>query len=403
MEFELNIDQQKAIEKSTSLPFSIITGGAGVGKTTIIKEIAKQLPTVALCCPTGKAAARLREVAEMPASTIHSMLGYMGSGFTCKSLEWQNIIIDESSMLDSWLLAEIIKRKPESLTLIGDNAQLPAVGKGQPFHDLISLCPDKATQLNICYRNSEAIYKAASAIRAGQQPENAKSDSELFRMQNTGDVDKTIAYIIELIQAGEIDFEQDIVVCCKNENVNAFNEAVMRAVNPHDENEKWKSGDRIICKKNFSKIDVWNGTTGTITDIDGAGRAWVKGDIPFYSAELDEMVEQILWDKVVLRECQPAYALTVHKSQGSQYRKVFICIFNSDKFALSRALIYTAVTRAKHECHVLGHLGTFRNGINQVASKRTVLQELAKKNKPANKNTDSDNKNSCFANKNQVK
>lgn len=377
-EFKLNVDQEKAVKQSVALPFSIISGGAGVGKTTIIREIAKELSDVLLACPTGKAAARLREASGMHASTIHSMLRYMGTGFSLLTLEGENVIIDEASMLDSGLLAEILKRKPDSLTLIGDNAQLPAVGKGQPFHDLIDLREDITTQLNICYRNSEAIYNGAMAVRNGNQPKNAKSDNELFRMQNTGNIDKTIEYIIGMIKAGEIDFEQDIIICPKNESVNAMNKAVVQAVNPHGEKEKWKSGDRIICKKNFAKHDVWNGTTGTVTNVDISGRAWVKGDIPFYNAETDTMEEQILWDKAILRECQLAYALTVHKSQGSQYRKVFLCVFNGDKFNLSRALLYTGITRAKEECHVLGHLGAFRNGINQVTKKRTVLQELAK-------------------------
>lgn len=381
MSLKLNVDQKKAVEQSSTLPFSMITGGAGVGKTTIVKEIANKLRNVRLCCPTGKAAARLREASGMPASTIHSLLEFRGNGFACFTLEGQNIIVDEASMIDSLLLAEIIKRKPNSLTLIGDNAQLPAVGAGQPFHDLIALRDDIGTHLNICYRNSEAIYKAAMAIREGIQPENASSESEIFRMNNTGSVENTINHIVSLVKAGEIDFDQDIIVCGKNDTVNAFNAAVMDAINPHEENEKWKPGDRIICKKNFAKVDVWNGTTGTIVDIDGSGRAWVKGDIPFYSADLDCMEDQILWDKAILRECQPAYALTVHKSQGSQYRKVFFCVFNHDKHSISRSLIYTAITRAKNECHVLGHLGAFRNGIDKVAVKRTVLQELAKINK----------------------
>lgn len=381
---QLNEQQEQAISAAIRLPFAIISGGAGTGKTTIIKEIVEKRAgsaTCELCCPTGKAAARLREASGLEARTIHSLLGYNGKYFRTKDLQGLHLIIDEASMLDSFIMAEIIKRKPKALTLVGDDAQLPPVGAGQPFHDLIALRPDITVQLTHCYRSSEAIYQAGSAIRNGDNPRSDKSRNEIFQFCNTGDVADTATHLQGLIKANEIDVERDIILCCKNDAVASFNAAIVATVNPHEEDERWKIGDRIICTKNFAPLDIWNGTTGTITAIDCDGNAWVRGDIPFYSAELDEYVEQTIWNKAVLSECLLAYALTVHKSQGSQYRKVFFACFGGDTFTINRALVYTAVTRAKSECYVLGHVSTFKHAVSKKVIKQTVLQEIAKEQK----------------------
>ena len=117
---ELNTDQKTAVHEAAINNFSIITGGAGTGKTTIIKEIAEQATNPRLCCFAGKAAARLREATEMETSTIHSLLGFDGTGFRNTGLERVTVIIDEASMVNSNLMAEIIKRKPAKLVLVGD-------------------------------------------------------------------------------------------------------------------------------------------------------------------------------------------------------------------------------------------------------------------------------------------
>lgn len=378
-EIILNPDQIKAVDYAINKPFAIITGGAGVGKTTIVKEIVKDSESqVALCCPTGKAAARLREATERDTSTIHRLLGYNGKTFSCSNLHGLHIVIDEASMVDSSLMSEIIIRNPDRLTLIGDSAQLPPVGAGQPFHDMVVLRRDLTAQLSICYRATEAIYRAGAAIRSGLQPENARTPGEWFDMTGTGDMESTWKYIEQAVDKGEIDWSKDIILCCKNDHVKEINKRVLTKFGRDEESPKWQPGDRIICTgKNFAEDDVWNGTTGTITGIDSDKKAWVKGDIPFMNKATGEYEAEILWGKGILDTSQHAYALTVHKSQGSQYRKVFFVILGG--VYANRSLIYTAVTRAKSECHVIGNIGTFRNGINKIGGKWTLLQEFSKR------------------------
>lgn len=388
---QLNEDQEKAIEYAVNNKFSIITGPAGTGKTTIIKEIANKVAPYNLISFTGKAAARLREASGLPTSTIHSMLGYNGDDFMCDTLRGQSIIIDEASMTDAWLIAEIIKRNPERIVLVGDNAQLPPVGQGQPFHDLINLRPDIVNELSICYRNSEAVYKAGNTIRKGQIPlKTDKSENESWNVINTGDGLVTQNIILDWIGRGKIDFEQDIILCCRNGDqdepgtAKGMNHAIIKKFSPREPGRKWKVDDRIICLRNFADADVWNGTTGTITAIEKDG-VWVKGDIPFYSHEEGEYLDEIKWKNEILFECQHAYALTVHKSQGSQYRNVIFCAFNRDlHMLLSRSLIYTAVTRTKTNCIVAGDFRAFCAGIQKEKNKETVLQEKALETKKLN-------------------
>lgn len=380
---ELNTDQNRAVELAASLPFSLITGGAGVGKTTVIKTIAANAAhPVELCCPTGKAAARLREASELPARTVHSLLGYDGSGFRCRSLAGMHVIVDEASMLDSGLLATLIRCRPKQLTLVGDEAQLPPVGKGQPFHDLVALRPDITANLTVCYRNREAIFAAAGRIRNGETPKAGKSAGELFVLKDTGTVEESAGYLKLLYECGEIDFQSDIVLAARNHAVELLNEKLLKFVNPHDDGETWKVGDRVICTLNFPNYDVWNGTTGRISAIDTDGHVFVRGDMPFYDAAAECYLDEIEWRKAVMTQSRHAYALTVHKSQGSQYRKVFIVLSGQDGMNANRALIYTAVTRARTECHILGEVGMLKKLIATTPHKNTVLQQFAAGRQP---------------------
>ena len=389
-EITLNEEQEKAVQNALVSKFSIISGAAGTGKTTIIKEISNRLSRVPiLCTPTGKASARLREASGTEAKTVHSVLGFNGEEFFAGSLKGQYLIIDEASMMDSQLLYEVVKRKPSKLVLVGDDAQLPPVGSGQPFHDLIKLKPHLVTHLKHCYRSSEAVFKAGLAIRDKRVPQKIDtSPNEKWEIRHTGEPQATQDLICDIVKSGKLDFSKDIIICCRNGErgtalpgtVHGLNKAIIRVLYPNrTENEKWKVGDRIMCLKNFSEIDTWNGTTGTITGISTNKTLWVKGDIPFRDNSLNSYVNEIEWPKEVVSECQHAYALTVHKSQGSQYRNVIFCCFAQDSFMmLNNSLIYTAVTRTKNNCLVVGDSRAFARGIFQEQHKLTILQELNK-------------------------
>ncbi len=390
---ELDETQLAAIEFSTSRRFSIIQGGAGTGKTTIIKEIAHRLgKCVKLCAFAGKAAARLKEATGRDASTIHRMLLYQGDRFALETLERSSVIVDEASMVSSDLMAEIMKRNPARLILVGDEAQLPPVGSGQPFHDLIKAIPTACYGLTKCFRNTEAVFKAATAIRSGEMPVNyEKSESETWTINPTGTPENTQRAILEMVKNGDIDFDTDIILCPRNGDnedqpctVKGLNAAIVDIVNPredHDE-EKFKVGDRVINTKNYSDHDVWNGTTGSVHAVNSKD-VWVRLDIPIIDYDLTTDLKNpiykdiVCFDKDMKKTLQLAYALTVHRAQGSQYRNVVFCVLERDSFALlTRALLYTAVTRTKQNCSIVGQYPGVIKAINKVDNKRTVLQKL---------------------------
>jgi len=380
MNFDLY--QQEAITAAIHGRDMIITGGAGTGKTSIIKAIAEgRNGAVMLTAPTGKAAARLREATGFHAMTVHRALGYDGNEFR-KSVAAkfdQPLIVDEASMLESSILAQVVAMRPPQLILVGDDAQLPPVGPGQPFHDLIRLRPQLIKRLEICHRNKEAVHAAAIAIRHGRRPENAKTDNESFNMFQTGDGAKTQAFVVELYRNGKLDPMKDVVLASRygadedaSGDIRGLNAAIMHAVNPHDDGERWRVNDRVMCTKNFAGDDVWNGDMGTVTDIDTAGQPWVTLDRPREAGAL-------LVSREIEKEMVHAWALSVHKSQGSQWRRVAVVCLLQHMRMLNRAMVYTAVTRAKSNCLVLGEMQAFFAAINCIAGKQTVLQELGRR------------------------
>lgn len=398
--FRPDESQIAAVRHAVDRKFCIVNGGAGVGKTTVIRMIVRGLNkafpklVVKLCAPTGKAAARLKEASGIPATTIHVMLGAKGADvFTTESLEQTAVIIDESSMVDSALMAEIMKRKPARLILVGDQAQLTPVGKGQPFHDIIDLYPDAIRTLTKCYRNTEAVFQAASKIRTGNLPPRfLESEHETWKVVGVTDPGEAHDVICAWAEDGILDFKQDIVLCPKNgkrlENdafqdatVNALNEDLLtidRKKNGVTGDGKFLPGDRVINTVNNPQEHVWNGTTGTVLTTDGDGNVFVQLDVPFQD-ENGETKDQVRFTREMARSLKYAYALTVHKSQGSQYRRIVMVLLARDKFQLDRSLIYTAVTRTKQECVIVGDYNALAAGIQNVRTKTTVIQLMEEK------------------------
>lgn len=391
-EIKLDQNQLAAVDKAVNSRLSVITGGAGSGKTTIIKHLAEQLKakgeSVLLAAFAGKAAARIKEATGFEASTIHRMLGWMGDRFTLGSLQDHTVIIDESSMVSSMLLAEITRRNPKRLVLVGDAAQLPPVGEGQPFHDIIHYFPAIVSRLTTCYRATEAVFKAATCIRNGDQPlMQDESEHERWKMVPTGDARATHKYILELARSDYLDFSQDIILTPRNEDeangaaaITPLNKDLVEIVNPREsfDTDKFKAGDRILNTKNMPNLDIWNGTTGTVVSVEPKGRLYIKTDYPV-TGDDGEKTTSVTVPKEEVKNFKHAYALTVHKSQGSQYRKVVFVVLQRDAFALlDRAMIYTGVTRAKQECLVVGELRAFADAIHRNTSKATVFQQLAR-------------------------
>lgn len=340
---------------------SIINGAAGCGKTTIIKAIYKNLDSrgerVNLCAFAGKAAARLREATGCPASTIHSLLMWQGDGnaFGRPTLEGETVIVDEASMIPTSLMFEIVKRNPARLILVGDQSQIQPVGAGQPFHDLIYMLPMVVNTVTTCYRNDEAIYRQALKIRSGIVPESERSEKESFEIKTFRNSDDIQKYIETLARLGEIDFTRDLVLSPRNgegdepmrASVGALNKSLQQIVNPHLGNEKFRVLDRVIGTKNFPRLSLWNGSAATVSRIDIDG-------IPYITLDDEPLKGEVRMTPEAAATLAPAYCLTVHKAQGSQYRKVICVILNRDTHSLlDRSLLYTAVTRAKSDCVIL--------------------------------------------------
>jgi hypothetical protein len=355
--------------------------------TTIIKAICRMLEqrgcSVDLCAFAGKAAARLREATGHRASTIHSMLMYGGDGlgFTAGNLHGRTVIVDEASMVPSALLYEITKRDPERLILVGDQAQLQPVGIGSPFHDVIDTLPTVVHTLTTCYRNKEAVFAAAAKIRNGEMPSEGKSAREEFAVRRFDSPEAVHAFIEEAVKAGEIDFDQDLVLSPRNgegeepaaATVKSLNAGIQAIENPHEDGVKFAPEDRVMCTKNFPKLDIWNGTTGWITRVDRDGKPFFLPDDA--DSEYDEIR---LGEKEQQQAIAPAWCLTVHKAQGSQYRDVYVVCLRRDAARLfDRSMLYTAVTRAKRKCVLLTDDGIDRI-IGAVRRRRTYLQLLFK-------------------------
>ncbi len=368
--------QQRAIDAAyMSDDDAIITGGAGVGKTTVIKEIAEKFDgNVTLLAPTGKAAARLKEATGFDAFTIHRELAWDGERIH-RTWPFTNVVVvDESSMTDNWILRKLLEFNPPKLVLVGDPAQLPPVGHGQPFHDLIKLRPDIVYELTHCWRASGAVHKAAQAVRYGKRPlDRDVSGGETWRMMYTGDAERTTKKLIEWVEAGHYDSSQDVMLSPRygkeelDGGIDAINKAVKDVLNPSQ--AKYAVNDRIIVTKNDSKNDNWNGDLATVVDMNMAAQLEIV---------LDRSGERKLLSKTAMRDVDLAYCLSVHKSQGSQWRRVFFVVLKKHWYQLSRSLIYTGITRAMQGVCVCGEPQAFFHGINQIKEKKTVLQYIGR-------------------------
>ena len=375
---DADTDQDAAVSVALAGKDCIINGGAGSGKTTLIKRIADAFDgRCEIMAPTGKAGARLKQATGHDACTIHRALAYDGAEFH-RTHDLGVTIIDESSMIDSWLMQSVLRFNPKQLILVGDQAQLPPVGKGQPFHDLIALRPDLVSTLRTCHRASGAVHVAALAIREGRAPEaRMSSGGETWTVMNTGEPTKTIATLIGWIKEGRFDPMQDMIVAPRygtestdgesDGGINEINKAVKAVLNPSV--EPFAKGDRVLCCKNFATDDIYNGDLGTVTDIDSAG-------LPEVELDRAAGIRKIL-NKEQARFIRLGFCLSVHKAQGSQARRVFFCVFKRNFHMLNRPMIYTAITRSKKDVVVCGETAAFYHGIKQLSHRSTVMQVLA--------------------------
>ncbi len=357
----LSPGQAEAVHSVLNGRVCALTGGPGTGKTTTLKTILKILSArglkVALAAPTGRAAKRMSESTGATASTIHRLLGYHPvDGFRLNSqspLEVDVVVVDEASMIDQNLMQALVLALPEkaSLLLVGDADQLPSVGPGQILKDVIDSGEIPTACLKEIFRQESGsrIIDVAHSIRTGSVPDlSVSSASSDFYWIEAADPMAALGYIEQMVvdripKRFGYESKTDIqVLCpmhkggCGTENLNL---ALQNALNPDGvplrKNPSFRLGDRVIQTSNDHQREVYNGDLGYICHQD-RDKVYVEFDgriVSYMHTEIDQLTL--------------AYAVSIHKSQGSEYPVVIIPVLTEHWVMLGRNLLYTAVTRGK--------------------------------------------------------
>jgi len=391
--FTLAAKQSQALASSLRGKFSIITGGPGVGKTTIIRALvdiygARKLRVV-LAAPTGRAAKRMTESVGTEAQTIHRLLKWnpVTNRFTYDAenrYDGDVFIFDETSMIDVKLAADLLAAIPDGAAVVwvGDTDQLPSVGAGSVLGDLIKSGAVASTRLDAIFRQDTTGLIVANAhhVNAGEPLEIRQGDSDFYFMR-CEDPETCVKRAIEFMTTRiprkfGMDPLRDVQVLVPmrrnllgTENLNV---ELQRALNPSGDSVTrggtvFRVGDRVMQLRNNYDKDVYNGDVGFITAVDAADRKMVVSfdgrPVAYDAGDLDELVL--------------AYAMTIHKSQGSEYPAVIVVIHSQHYVMLQRNLLYTAITRGRKLVLLMGVPYAVDQAIknNAVRERRTGLAE----------------------------
>ncbi len=374
---QLSQQQQQAVEMAAYSPFMILTGGPGVGKTftthTIVSLWKAMGKSIALAAPTGRAAQRLSEMTRLEAKTIHRLLEFdpKKMGFKCGSdnpLPHTAIIVDEASMLDLFLAHSLVKAVAEGaqLLLVGDIDQLPSVGPGKVLADLINSLQVPVVRLTQVFRQAQqsAIISAAHQINQGEYPalepisDNPVSDCIWHGGGNQPEhgVQAICDLIIDLIPRLGFNPATDVQILCPmsrglvgTRNLNAvlqqlINPPSLDLVEINRGGMILREGDRIIQLTNDYNREVFNGDLGNILSIDTVEQ----------EVTVDYGGRAVVYDYADLNEITLAFAVSVHKSQGSEYPVVIFPLYMQHYMMLSRNLFYTGLTRARKLAIIIG-------------------------------------------------
>jgi exodeoxyribonuclease V alpha subunit len=367
--------QREALKAVLTSRVSIITGGPGVGKTTLVNSIllilrAKKVKCL-LCAPTGRAAKRLTETTGLEAKTIHRLLEVDPATGRFqrnedKPLECDLLIVDETSMVDVLLMYALLRALPKTsaLIMVGDVDQLPSVGAGNALRDLIDSGVVPVVRLTEVFRQAATskIITSAHLIRQGKMPElrtaEAGSDFHFVERETPEEIAATLVRLVQdrIPKGYRLDSIRDIQVLCPMNRgsigVRELNTVLQGVLNPVRLGEpaaerfgwRFQVRDKVIQTENDYKKEVFNGDIGTIEKIDP-----VEQEV---SVRFDDRL--VVYDYGELDEVSLAYAVTIHKSQGSEFPAVVIPVAMQHYMLLQRNLIYTGITRAKRLLVVVG-------------------------------------------------
>ncbi|MBM3859242.1 MAG: ATP-dependent RecD-like DNA helicase [Verrucomicrobia bacterium] len=389
---ELADAQEEAVRMALTSTISVITGGPGVGKTTIVNSIVQILRAknchVLLAAPTGRAAKRMTETTGAAAQTIHRLLRYdpREGGFSMnerRPLKADVLIIDEASMLDIPLAYHLLKAVPAgaSVVFVGDVDQLPSVGPGNFLRDLIESRIMPVARLTEIFRQAKNSFIITNAHRVneGQMPVcDATEESDFFFIQQD-DPEKALATVRTLCAERvpsrfRFDPMRDIQVLtpmhkgvCGSENLNRELAASLNPTGPHVQRfgRTLRVGDRVMQIRNNYDKDVFNGDLGRVKRIDLVDQQLV--------AEMDD--REVAYEFEELDELAPAYAISVHKSQGNEYPCVIVPLLTQHFVLLQRNLLYTAITRGRKLVILVGSKKALAIAIrnNRTASRHSLL------------------------------
>jgi exodeoxyribonuclease V alpha subunit len=390
-------DQSRALELILRSKIGILTGGPGTGKTTLLKILIRILQGagifVALAAPTGRAARRLSEATGWEAKTLHRLLEY-GRGISKflrnreNPLEAQFVIVDEASMVDIVLMYHLLDALPDQahLLMVGDSSQLPSVGPGNVLADMIASKQIPTATLTLIFRQAESsrIVISAHLINEGSIPEiktTAAGELSDFYFIEEEDPQKVLDKIRQLVQERiprrfRLHPIRDIQVITPMHRgeigAESLNEKLREWLNPARAAQArsirgFRVGDKVMQIRNNYDKDVFNGDIGRIEHIDV-----LKDEVRI---QFDG--QSLCYTEAEMEEVAPAYAITVHKSQGSEYPAVILPLLGSHYMMLQRNLLYTAVTRARKLMVLIGSKSALLLAVrnNRRQQRCTLLKE----------------------------
>ena len=402
LEISYDIVQIAAIKNCIRNNFAILTGGPGTGKTTIILAVIKIFQKVknysihdlldesrsilTLCAPTGKAAKRMSESTGFYASTIHKAIGWstedenMEEFVSEKHIKSELVIIDESSMIDVFLMYNLLKiiNKDAKIILVGDNDQLPSIAPGNVLNDLINSKAISTVKLNKIFRQSEhsSIINISHSIKNNIPFDVLENfDDKEFISANKNEMINVISAIYDdLIKDSSKENIQILAPIYKGTSgINEINTAIQSRFNDNEEQIEYgeliyKVNDRVMQLVNRPEDNIFNGDIGYIEEIYKEGNK-VK-------IVIDYDGNYVTYEKTELNQITLSYACSIHKAQGSEFENVIIPFIDNYNFMLNKNLTYTAITRAKKKLILCGSSNVFYKSIEptNVVTRQTALE-----------------------------